>query len=147
MWPDYDATYSRAIFLLACREHSAKELLIKLEQKGFYLPVIKQCIVQLKSEDYLNHQRFSEVFIRSYINKGYGEIKIRYGLSEKGIEAKIIDEKLINADIDWLTHIQQVHQKRFKSLPKNYKEKSKQARYLYQRGFDSYLIQKLWHLT
>ena len=94
----------------------------------------------------LDESRFTECFIRSRINKGSGPVKIRHELMNRGISRELTDDYLDNSYEFWQEHIEAVRNKRFgNQYPKDYKEQSRQSRFLYQRGFSGELIQRLFN--
>ena len=128
-----------AMNFLAIREHSQQELKNKLNKKfPDKLEEIKQLLSQLTAENLLSDERFTEVFIRSRMNKGYGPVKISYELAVKGISKTIIAYNLSLNDENWIEAMQKAWGKRFSGVDTNNKQDTiKQFRYLYQRGFNS----------
>ncbi len=144
-----------AMNILAGREHSVAELRQKLQRKlakyndfsemAIITPLIEEVLEQLTADRLLDDARFTECFVRSRINKGSGPIKIRHELAARGIAGELTDEYLDNSYDFWQAHIDAVRQKRFgEQYPQDYKEQSRQSRFLYQRGFSGELIQRLF---
>jgi len=159
-----------AMNILAGREHSIAEMRQKLQRKlnrretntesdlgksdldkpeldkpERIAEQIEVVLAQLLAEKLLDEARFTEAFIRSRINKGSGPIKIRHELKNRGIAGEMVDDYMENAYDFWQVHIKAARNKRFgNQLPKDYKEQSKQSRFLYQRGFSGELIQRLF---
>ena len=151
--------------ILAGREHSYFELRQKLRQKlnrrqskkdagseseehDFEQKeeLIDEVLEQLVQENLLDDQRFTESFIRSRISRGSGPIKIRHELTEKGVASDLIDDYLDDSFEFWQETIEAVRCKRFgEQYPEDYKEQTKQSRFLYQRGFGSELIRRLFN--
>jgi len=149
-----------AMNILAGREHSIDELRQKLSRKRSNRnsiasdcneteqseAIIETVLKQLLDDKLLDETRFTECFIRSRINKGSGPVKIRHELKNRGISSELIDEYLDNSYEFWQKHIEAARNKRFGvQSPKDYKEQSKQSRFLYQRGFSGELIQRLFN--
>lgn len=146
-----------AMNILAGREHSIDELRQKLRRKRRKYntldddserleSLIETVLEQLLDDKLLDESRFTECFIRSRINKGSGPVKIRQELKIRGISSEFTDEFLDNSYEFWREHIQAVRSKRFGSqYPSDYKEQSRQSRFLYQRGFSGDLIQRLFN--
>jgi regulatory protein len=125
-----------AITYLARREHSQHELQRKLQTKGYQLDNIIPVLSQLIEDNYLNETRFSEVLIRSRINKGQGPLRIRQVLQEHGIDPDIFADIFYPDDEMWDNLAQMVREKRFgKAKPTDLASKAKQTRFLYGRGF------------
>jgi regulatory protein len=126
--------------LLARREHSVAELSQKLiahaRRNEFDDEVVANVIDELQGEGLLSDERFTEAFVRYRINNGYGPIRIQSELRERGVNEKIQASYLDFADPQWLEQVVLVRRKRFgDSLPEDYKERARQARFLQYRGF------------
>ncbi|MCP3852540.1 MAG: regulatory protein RecX [Gammaproteobacteria bacterium] len=143
-----------AMNILAGREHSIDELRKKLsrklsqklnqnDEKERLESLIEMILEQLVDDKLLDNSRFTECFIRSKINKGSGPVKIRHELMNRGISSEICDDYLESSYEFWEKHIKAVRNKRFgPQIPRDYKEQSKQSRFLYQRGFSGELIRR-----
>ncbi|MGN1163258.1 MAG: regulatory protein RecX [Candidatus Ornithospirochaeta sp.] len=89
--------YNRAITLLSRREHTEKELYIKLKEKGYREDDISTALSRLNKEGYLSEVRFAEMFVRSRLRKSpEGKPMIFMRLLEKGspkdVASRILDE-------------------------------------------------------
>ncbi|MDA9357419.1 recombination regulator RecX [Candidatus Thioglobus sp.] len=112
------------------REHSKLELRQKLNLKDFDDAVINDSISLLAEQKYQSDERFSEAFILMRFNQGKGPIKISMELKSRGITE--FDLTLFN----WFALAKDVKYKKFgDSKFLDYKEKSKQKRFLQSRGF------------
>ena len=97
----------------------------------------------LIENDYLNDERFSEMFIQGKLRiKKWGRIKLRYELKLKGIDAKIIDAKINKIkDEEYLNYFNQFSRKKIKSLKGTYKQKKISfINYFTYRGWEKSLI-------
>ncbi|MBE9563330.1 MAG: regulatory protein RecX [Proteobacteria bacterium] len=127
-----------AIDYLARREHSSLELKNKLIRKGFMEDVVDEVLDKLGTDKLLSDERFAESYVRYRTKKGFGPIKIRHELQQRGITGELVSEQLNDNEDFWIIQIQQAHKKRFGSnLPKNAKELAKHIRFLQARGFTS----------
>jgi|TARA_B110000977_G_scaffold199499_1_gene287072 regulatory protein len=116
--------------MLMRREHSKLELRQKLNLKDFDDAVINDSISLLVEQKYQSDERFSEAFILMRFNQGKGPIKISMELKSRGITE--FDLTLFN----WFELAKDVKYKKFgDSKFLDYKEKSKQKRFLQSRGF------------
>jgi len=135
-----------AFILLARREHSTLELSRKLYRKDFDQPDIDTVLTQLHQENLLNDERFTETFIHARRAKGYGPLRIRMELTERGISQELIEHQLKITDNAWFEDVRKVWQKRFKnSVPQDPKSRAKHMRFLQYRGFTSEQINQLFH--
>ena len=122
--------YAAALKMLMRREHSKLELRQKLNLKDFDDAVINDSISLLAEQKYQSDERFSEAFILMRFNQGKGPIKISMELKSRGISK--FDLTLFN----WFELAKDVKYKKFgDSKFLDYKEKSKQKRFLQSRGF------------
>ena len=139
------AIRQRAVALLARREHSEKELQHKLTSRGMGVDNVNIVIQELKKEGLQSNHRFSESYIHSRLEKGYGPVRISQELNEKGISATLAAEIMEEYDDVWKQLIVNVREKKFgNSLPKDYKEQAKQSHFLRYRGFSPDQIRKLF---
>ncbi len=130
-----DTLETKAVRLLARREHSRTELKRKLSKvdDGTLINVLDQ----LEEKGYQSDTRFTEVFVRSRINSGYGPMKIRFDLRQKGIEESAVAQIMNDLSVDWPTLAKQLRERRFgREIPTDRQEAAKQLRYLASRGFE-----------
>ena len=124
--------------MLARREHSERELSRKLASRGYEEAVIGDTIEGLVADGLLSNDRFVESFIHSRYQRGQGPLKIRAELRERGIDDVMIDNCLEAYADRWRELAGQVREKKFgASLPGDFRERSRQMRFLQQRGFGS----------
>ena len=142
---NYSRCMNSAIYSLAMREHSRQEIYKKLSRKKFSEGVdINRLLDELEENNYLNEQRFTESFIRSRAQRGQGLLKISNELRQRGINSELINQALNILDIDWYELASEQRKKKFgDSLPEDYKEKTRQMRFLSGRGFDSEIIRSI----
>ena len=90
--------FNKATDLLSRRDHSEKELLIKLRQKGFKEEA-EEAIEKLKYYGYIDDRRFAENYVKELIRiKHYGKRRVEQELYRKGIDREIISEVLEAAE-------------------------------------------------
>jgi regulatory protein len=129
--------------LLARREHSEQELSRKLASRNFEPELVESTVSELVSEGLLDNARFAEAFVHSRYQRGQGPYKIRAELRERGIDDGLIAECLDDPDLQWSGLLEQVRIKRFgPEPPADFKERSRQMRFLQQRGFTSEQVNK-----
>lgn len=128
--------YNVAIKLLTRREHSRLELLQKLQARGFTKTEIETLLDHLAEQNLQSDERFAAAYLAMRKQKGYGPVRIRQELHERGIAAAIINQLLNFQDDSWKDLAEQVRIKKFgKITPKDFQEKAKQLRFLQYRGF------------
>ena len=139
---DADLEYSpadiraRALNLLARREHSRLELARKLRQRGMAGADLEQVLDELAAARLLSDTRFAEEYVRSRAGRGYGPVRIRAELRERGIDDAGIQAALAELGEDWCQQARAARQRRFGAEPPaDLKERARQSRVLQQRGF------------
>jgi len=131
-----------AMNLLAMREHSAKELHNKLEQKFPETHGVEQVVRDLTADGLQSDDRFAQAFVNMRKRQGKGPLIINMELRERGITGELISESVGSSDVSWHQLALSVKQKKFgTSAPVDAKEKAKQIRFLAARGFASASIQ------
>lgn len=129
--------FDQALSLLSHREHASKELAKKLKIKGHTEEEIALTIELLQEINYLNDERFAEIFVRSRISKPLGANRILQELIQKGVNSTLAKETVNNAEADWFELAKQLKERRFgEEITSDFKEKGKQSRYLQYRGFN-----------
>jgi len=132
----------KAMDYLARREYGQQELEQKLIAAGFESMVVSETVCKLSGEGLQDDRRFVDNFAQSRINQGKGPVRIRQELGERGLNAGLIDGVLEDVTEDWFELARQVRRKKFGSdLPRDFKEKARQMRFLQYRGFESGHIQ------
>ena len=101
--------------LLSRREHSEKEIYMKLikfvESKGR----LNDEIEKLKKDDLLSDARFSEAYMRSRFKSGFGPVRIKYELNRKGVNKIFIERAFIETDLDWDKKMIEEYEKKYDS--------------------------------
>ena len=92
--------FNKASDLLALRDHSEKELLQKLRQKGF-ADGAEEATEKLKSYGYLDDSRFALRFAQELQRvKHYGKKRIEQELYRKGVSREVVSDTLEQLDFD-----------------------------------------------
>lgn len=92
--------YNYAVSLLSRRDHSEKELMTKLTQKG-YTQGAEEAIAKLRDGGYVSDERFARLYVRELQTfKKYGKRRIEQELFRKGIDREIIREVLEKTNFD-----------------------------------------------
>ena len=133
-----------AMDLLARREHDRAELSRKLRQRGAAQELIDPALERLAEEGLLNESRYLESYIASRARSGYGPLRIREELSQRGLPRGEIEQALAAADIDWRGQLQEVWRRKFPALPKDARERAQQGRFLSYRGYSMEAINRLF---
>jgi regulatory protein len=101
----------------------------------------------LIAQGVLSDERFAETLVRSRRRRGYGPVRIRKELSDKGLAAEAVDRSVDIRNGDWIDEIERVRRKKFGDQPpRRFEERAKQARFLQYRGFTYEQIQLVLRL-
>lgn len=132
-----------AMDLLARREHGRAELSRKLRQRGAAQELIDPALDRLAEEGLLNESRYLESYIASRARAGYGPVRIREELSQRGLPRGEIDSALSESGVDWGENLHEVWRRKFARLPQDARERAQQGRFLSYRGYSMEAISRL----
>lgn len=133
-----------AMDLLARREHGRLELSRKLRARGASLELIEPVLDRLAEEGLLSEARYLESFVRMRANAGYGPLRIREELSQRGLARADIEQALRDSGFDWNEQLHDVWMRKFAGeLPGDQRERARQGRFLSYRGYPLDMIGKL----
>lgn len=129
-----------AMDLLARREHSQRELCEKL-QRRFEPEVVQSVIAVLISEGLQSDARFGEAYWRQRSGRGYGPLRIRQELRQRGLSDQLIAQSEAECDVNWYELLERTAQRKFGEAPATeLKEKARRQRFLMYRGFSPDMI-------
>lgn len=121
---------------LARRDYARREIQDRLARRFGTGAPVDELLDWLEEQNFLNEDRFVEAFIRSRVERGQGELRIRQELAQRGVAEARIDQALAEADVDWFALARETHRRRFRRGPGgDMKEKARQLRFLQYRGF------------
>jgi regulatory protein len=133
-----------AVRLLTSREHSRKELLGKLTSRGYPREQVEAILDNLAQRGLQSDTRFAEGYLEGRVRKGYGPLRIRAELHERGIDESRIERALEPYAEQWWEQLRRVHTQKYGAEPpKDRKELARRARFLEYRGFPAGLIGEL----
>lgn len=133
-----------AMDLLSRREHSHYELSQKLHRKGYAQEEVALALQQLAEENLQSDERFVESFVHSRQERGSGPFKIAAELSQRGVSESLVSRYLDERNPLWLERAAEVRVRKFgPAMPADFGEKTRQMRFLQQRGFSSEQIRRV----
>jgi regulatory protein len=147
---DITKAKATALRLLAKKMRTMKEIIGKLQQKGFNENIIDYTIQELIRIGLINDEEFTEKYINNSIvlKKPYGKYALRYKLQNLGIQKDMIEEKLPTLLSDTTEYELAIYlaRKKMALLSKydKYKKKQKISSFLTGRGFDWDIIHKVF---
>ncbi len=116
----------------------------KLLLREYERQLVEEVLDRLEEQDYLSDSRFLQEYIAVRRRKGFGPVRIRAELQERGIADALISSALDADAEEWRDLMQEVVQRKFgETSPRDNKEQARRARFLEQRGFPTALIRDL----
>jgi regulatory protein len=137
-----DAVLARnaATHLLAARDHATAELSRKLKERGFTPAAIESALAELQSSNSLNDERYGQNVVRNRSRRGQGPARIRQELRKAGVSAELAEAAVKTGDEspDFAKVARETRVRKFGAeVPKDWKERARQARFLQYRGFSN----------
>ncbi|BBP75255.1 MULTISPECIES: recombination regulator RecX [Pseudomonas] len=134
-----------AMDLLARREHGRVELTRKLRQRGASPEMIDTELDRLTEEGLLSESRYLESFVSYRARSGYGPLRIREELSQRGLQRADIEQALRESGLDWQAQLEDTWRRKFAGqLPVDARERARQGRFLSYRGYSMEMIGRLF---
>ncbi len=130
--------------LLARREHGRVELARKLRKRGATDDLIETTLECLAQEGLLSESRYLESFVSYRARAGYGPLRIREELTQRGLPRADIEQAIRESGIDWWEQLEATWRRKYAGqLPSDARERAQQGRFLSYRGFPADLIGRL----
>lgn len=122
--------------LLARREHSRRELILKLRSRDCPEEIITTVVDALADEGMQSDARFAESFVRNRVERGAGPLRVRSELMARGLDDAVIDGALSEYKSQWRELARYVYRKRWgDEEPADYEARAKRMNFLQSRGF------------
>lgn len=126
----------RALGLLTRREHSRKELILKLAARGVDADEAAQAVQRLQQAGWQDDHRFAEALLRSRVGNGYGPVRIRAELATHGLDTDVVARIVDAYEGDWDEDARSLVERRFGGVSApDRKLRHKAAEFLLRRGF------------
>ena len=125
---------SRALKLLARREHSRVELCRKLAGHLGEGEDLDALLDDFARRGWLSDARFAEQAIRAKSGR-FGPLKLAQHLRERGVDDEAIAAGFRGAGAEGTSNLEAVWKSRFVAAPANEREHARQIRFLQGRGF------------
>jgi regulatory protein len=138
---DPNIAHATAVAFLARRDFSAAELRRKLKERGFVESAIEPVLMELEASNVINDGRYGEKVVAYRARRGQGPARIRQELKRSGLGSEAVQATMDKAKDDGPDFVSLARAARARKfgpeLPKDWKERSKQARFLQYRGFST----------
>jgi len=138
---DPKSAHAFAVGHLARRDFSTAELRRKLKDRGFDESAIDSALTELGASNAINDGRYGDNVVAHRARRGQGPARIRQELQRSGLGAEAIQATMAKAKEggpDFVGLARAARARKFgPELPKDWKERSRQARFLQYRGFST----------
>lgn len=144
--------YQYALFLLSRRDYGKAELFARMKRRMYEKnegiideQLIEGVLDKLSEQHFLDDDRVVSLLLHGYARKGYGPLRIKQEMRQKGFAETLVEHHFAELDVDWFEKAAEVRSKKFgDEIPTDFKEKGKQIRYLQYRGFFGDMIFELF---
>jgi regulatory protein len=136
---DPNHSYAYAVALLFRRDYSSRELTKKLEERGYLDIAVGPVVEELLATNKINDERYGNNVVAYRARRGQGPARIRGELLRSGLSRAAVDEAVKGEDApDFIQQARAVRARKFgPELPRDWKERARQARFLQYRGFST----------
>ncbi|HHR6131099.1 TPA: regulatory protein RecX [Providencia alcalifaciens] len=144
--------YQYALFLLSRRDYGKAELFARMKRRMYEKnegiideQLIEGVLDKLSEQHFLDDDRVVSLLLQGYARKGYGPLRIKQEMRQKGFAETLVEQHFAELDVDWFEKAAEVRSKKFgDEIPTDFKDKGKQIRYLQYRGFFGDMIFELF---
>ncbi|MBL8471329.1 MAG: recombination regulator RecX [Rhodocyclaceae bacterium] len=126
------ALRTRALRMIAQREHSRAELARKLAAHGEPDEIVS-LLDALAADGYLSDTRYAESYVAARASR-LGDLRLAHELEQRGVNAEAIEQALASTESE-TARLKKIWQSRFGKPPGDRTEWARQARFLQARGF------------
>jgi len=146
--PADDAALTCAYRILARRDHTRRELSGKLRRKGFSPRAVALAVRRCLDLGYLDDARTAGHMAADLVRRGYGPLKIRQTLIQKGLDDALIEQALsgVSRGDDLILAARRMLEKKRNRLDREtdaWKRRQLACRYLAGRGFSMDVIDRV----
>jgi regulatory protein len=124
----------RALRYLSMREHSRLELGRKLARYAEEGDDVEALLDFLEKNNWLSQERFAEALVHRRAGR-YGNSRVLAELQQHGVKGEELDELKSGLKDTEVSRAREVWRRKFGTVPQDAAERSKQMRFLLQRGF------------
>jgi regulatory protein len=130
---------------LSRRDHTRKELAVKLRQKGFDRSAIAGALERCRELGYLDDAKTAAIIAGHLAENGYGPLRVRQVLGQKGLDDAAIEQALVccgdeKAQVLSARRLLEKKASRLNREADPWKRRQKAYRFLAGRGFASTVI-------
>jgi regulatory protein len=130
---------ARALKYLSTREHSRLELARKLSRYAEEGDDVEALLDFLEKNNWLSQERFAESLVHRRAGR-YGNARVLAELQQHGVNGDAFDELKSELKESETARAREVWRRKFGRVPQDAEERSKQMRFLLQRGFSQSVV-------
>ena len=130
---------ARALKYLSTREHSRLELARKLSRYAEEGDDVEALLDFLEKNNWLSQERFAESLVHRRAGR-YGNARVLSELQQHGVKGEALDELKSELKESETARAREVWRRKFGKVPQDAEERSKQMRFLLQRGFSQSVV-------
>lgn len=139
--------FNKAVELLAMREHSRREIIIKLIQRGYDKAIAEETADRLSEYGYLSDERFARLYAAELKErKKLGKVRIKQELLRKGIDRDVIENVLSETEENPEEEIANLLRKKYPRFSENEKVKNRAINALIRYGYRIYDIKNAMNI-
>jgi regulatory protein len=136
-----------AFRILARRDHTSQELTAKLRDRGFHATVIAHALERCRDLGYLDDAKTAMIMAGRLTEKGYGPLRIRRTLGQKGLADALIEKALAccgdeETQVHHARRLLEKRRLRLRRQPDPIKRRQMAYRILSGRGFSSSVVRQ-----
>jgi regulatory protein len=136
-----------AMNLLARREHSVRELRMKLSRRFTDEPMVVCELQRLAKENLQSDQRFAQSYAHQRAGAGFGPLRVRQEMRDRGLSDGDVSEAFEAEALDWNVIAAQAYSKKYGHSDVRevleLKEQARRSRFMQYRGFTAEHYQHL----
>jgi regulatory protein len=130
--------------LLARREHSRHQLRRKLKDRDWCHEEVEELLDRLEEEGLQSDLRFAQAFARSRVERGYGPVRIRSELGQRGVDRGLAAQVVDGLEVDWIELAGSQYRRRYGDTDvDSRKERARRWNAMRRRGFTGEQIRPL----
>jgi regulatory protein len=131
---------TRAVALLARREHSRAELARKLASHGLQEDIVN-VLAELENEGLLSNERAAAAYVRAHGDR-FGAARLHQDLRQRGLDLAMAGTAVDDLAGE-LERARAIWARKFARVPADAREWARQARFLQSRGFAVDIIRRV----
>jgi len=136
-----------AVKYLSFKARTKKEVIEKLKEKEYSDEIIEKVINLLEKYNYIDDYAYAGSFLRDKFNlKGFGTIRIKYELKQKGISEEIIEKVFDENNLNESEKAAELVEKKYGIYNYDIKEKKRIEAFLARKGFSFSIISEAFDI-